>query len=316
MQTNPHPTRHAIGIILGTFAIVALLLTTNLTQAQSGSMVYLPLIMRSESAGGSGLYSLRFYGYGDNDIDRVKIRIDNPAVPADVGGNFTFEFWMKANLADNDSWPANCGGFNWIYGNIIFDRDILGSGDYGDYGISLHNGRIRFGAGNGNGENTICGSTNVANGVWHHIAITRNSSGNGQMRIYVDGVQDASDMGPTGDMSYGDGQSGAPDDPFLVIGAEKHDIDNNQYPSYNGYLDEVRLSNIVRYTSTFTPPSAPFATDGNTVALYHFNEGPLGKCTNGATVIDSSGAPGGPSHGICRSGSQPPGPQYSTDTPF
>src|SRR3989304_7611570 len=82
-------------------------------------------------------YSLRFYGNGVNDIDRVKIPIDNPQNDADVGGNFTLEFWMKANLADNTA-SATCSGFGWIYGNILLDRDIYGAGDYGDYGGSLN----------------------------------------------------------------------------------------------------------------------------------------------------------------------------------
>ena len=42
-------------------------------------------------------FSLRFHGNGANDIDRVKIRIDGPEVPADVGAtDFTIEWWMKA----------------------------------------------------------------------------------------------------------------------------------------------------------------------------------------------------------------------------
>ena len=43
-------------------------------------------------------------------------------------------------------------------------------------------------------------------------------------------------------------------DPFLVIGAEKHDA-GSLYPSYRGWIDEVRLSTVRRYTgSGFTRP--------------------------------------------------------------
>ena len=55
-------------------------------------------------------YSLRFRGHGTNDIDRVKIKLDAPAVPADVSGNFTIEFWLKATLADNSSAACAAGG--------------------------------------------------------------------------------------------------------------------------------------------------------------------------------------------------------------
>ncbi|MBX7041614.1 MAG: hypothetical protein K1X85_01825 [Ignavibacteria bacterium] len=43
--------------------------------------------------------SLRSFGNGANDIDRVKIRLDAPAKPVDVSGSFTLEFFMKANAA-------------------------------------------------------------------------------------------------------------------------------------------------------------------------------------------------------------------------
>jgi hypothetical protein len=272
----------------------------------------------SGGATGSGL-ALRFYGHGTDDIDRVKIRIDAPAVPADVGVDFTIEFWMRASAGENGGF-ANCNAGNgngWITTNIIIDRDIFGNGDFGDYGIGLGNGRIAFGIDRlGSGE-TICSTTNVADNAWHHIAVTRQSS-TGQIRIFVDGILEVTGTGPTGDVSYRNGRNTIypNSDPYLVLGAEKHDA-GSSFPSYSGYFDELRISNIRRYTANFTRPSAPFATDGNTVALYHFDSGPAGACTG--TVADSSGAAGGPSNGTCNygdSGSPPAGPVYVNNTPF
>jgi len=264
------------------------------------------------AASQTGSYSLRFYGHGSGDIDRVKVKLDAPAVPADIGANFTLEFWMKANAADNGTTACVPGGVNWINGNVIFDRDVYGSGDHGDYGISLANGKIAFGVAQGSTEDTICGTTTVADGTWHHIAVTRNTT-NGAMNIFVDGTLDASGTGPTGDISYRDGRttSYSNSDPYLVLGAEKHDA-GAEYPSYNGYLDEVRLSNNIRYTSNFTRPATPFASDANTVALYHFDEGPAGNCTS--TILDSSFT--GTSDGVCQNGgAAPAGPVYSTSVP-
>ena len=262
-----------------------------------------------------GNLSLRLYGNGSGFVDRVVIPID-PQVPADIGAaSFSLEWWMKASLSDNSSPGASCGSeAGWITGNILLDRDIWGSGDYGDWGVSVTNGKIAFGVSQGNNGNTICGSRTVANGAWHHVAVTRNHA-NGQLRIFVDGVLDAEGSGPTGNVSYRNGRSTSfSNDSFLVIGAEKHDYDSNQYPSYSGWLDELRISNSIRYTANFTPPTAPFNTDASTAALYHFNEGPAGACQG--TVVDSSGATGGPSSGTCRYGGNPSGPVYSTDTPF
>lgn len=269
-------------------------------------------------------YSLRFYGNGENDIDRVKIRIDDPTnnlpgPPADIGAtDFTIEFWMKANAADNPSPPITCGwNVDWIYGNIIIDRDRFGQDR--KFGISVAGGRIVFGvSGDGTGDFTICGTSNVLDGQWHHIVVQRRRS-DGYLWLYVDGVLEAQGDGPNGDISYPD--DGIPcssccygscnfSDPFLVFGAEKHDYDRNYYPSYNGYLDEVRLSTVLRYTGNFTPPTQPFAPDSATAALYHFDEG------SGTTILDSSNAPGGPSHGVRRYGGNPAGPLWTTDTPF
>jgi len=259
-------------------------------------------------------FSLRFYGNGYGDIDRVKIKIDNPASPADIGASdFTIEFWMKASLAGNSSIARCSANDGWITGNIILDRDIYGAGDYGDFGISLSQGRIAFGVSLASSGTTVCGATNVANNSWHHIALIRNQA-NGQLRIFVDGRLDGQGTGPVGNISYRNGRpTSYSDDPFLVIGAEKHDA-GSQYPSYNGWLDELRLSTIIRYSANFSAPAQPFNTDSNTVGLYHMDEGPAGNCTG--TVLDVSGASGGPSNGACMWGGSPDGPDYTTDIPF
>jgi uncharacterized repeat protein (TIGR01451 family) len=253
-------------------------------------------------AGGS---SLRFFGNGTGDIDRVKVQI-SPQVPADVGASdFTIEFWMKANPGDNNSGNCVTGSDGWMNGNIIFDRDVLGNGDFGEYGISLFNDGIAFGVNNGTTGDGICGTSNVADGFWHHVAVTRRFS-DGRLELFVDGVREASLDGPDGDLSYNDSHSNPdPNDPFLVIGAQKRDDSGSL--SYNGWIDEIRISNNLRYDNTteFTRPSANFTSDGNTSALYHFDEG-------SANIInDSSGA--GTSDGVRNFGGSPAGPIWSPD---
>lgn len=255
-------------------------------------------------------YSLRFYGNGWGDIDRVKVPID-PHVPADADGDFTLEWWMKADPTENLGAPCSTGSHeNWIKGNTIFDRDVYGSGDHGDYGVSLAGGKIAFGINNGSQSLTLCGSAVAADNRWHHVAVTRESDGS--MAIFFDGRLDASGTGPVGAISYRDGRTSSyPDsDPFLVIGAEKHDA-GPSYPSYSGWLDEIRLSSVVRYVSDFTPPNAPFVPDGDTLALYHLDEG------FGNLIGDSSGNPGGPSNGIRNYGGNTNGPEwYASDLLF
>ncbi len=52
---------------------------------------------------------------------------------------------------------------------------------------------------------------------------------------------------------------------------------------FDGYLDEMRVSNIIRYTGPFNP-NGPFSPDAQTLALWHFDE------EAGATeLVDASG---------------------------
>ncbi|MGC8917592.1 MAG: LamG domain-containing protein [Thermoanaerobaculum sp.] len=219
--------------------------------------------------------------------------------------DFTLEFWMRVPPGENGSGPCNEGEDTWIYGNIIFDRDIFGIPDYGDFGVSLYGGVIAFGVHNGSTGFTICGVTPLAPNTWYHIAVTRSFSGS--MSIYVNGNLDRAFSGPAGNISYRVGRSitnGWVNEPFLVIGAEKHDYDPSVYPSYSGWLDEVRISKAIRYSGTFSPPAAPFTPDSLTVGLYHFDEG------SGTLIVDDSGAAGGPSHGERRVGGPNNGPAY------
>jgi hypothetical protein len=173
--------------------------------------------------------------------------------------------------------------------------------------LSLLAGRVAWGVSNGGAGATVCGTTNVLDGEWHHIAVTRTSS-TGRLAIWVDGRLDAqrTSSPATGDVSYRVGRTTSyPADATLVIGAEKHDV-GPDYPSFTGWVDEVRLSTTVRYTATFSPPATRFQLDGATAALYHFD------APSGTTVVDAVGT----SPGTRRVGGPSNAPIISTDVPF
>ena len=177
--------------------------------------------------------------------------------------------------------------------------------------MSLSGGRIAFGVGRAGRSQTICGLIDVADGRWHHVALTRRMA-DGQMRIYVDGTESAQGLGPVGDISYRDGRpTGSSADPFLFVGGAKEDGGAASY-AFSGWLDELRLSTRVRYSVPFDRPSAAFTSDADTALLFHFDEGPAGPCVS--SVLDTSGRGG---HGQCRHGGEgAAGPLYATDVPF
>jgi hypothetical protein len=236
--------------------------------------------------------AIRFFGLGHTakDRDRLKFKIDDyttsldPDYPLDVGAtDFTIEFWVVGNTIDNQASAVNCGGNeNWINGNIILDRDRFNRPN--KYGLSVAGGMLVFGVTGGNNySTTICGSANIVDDRWHHVAIQR-SALDGQLWIYVDGNLDAAGQGIAGDISYpddavpgsfcgpGGDQACVDSDPYLVVGAEKHDV-GPQHPGFAGTIDELRISSILRYESSFQRPDRAFVRDSNTLGLFHFDEG-------------------------------------------
>src|SRR5688572_24787698 len=124
-------------------------------------------------------FSLAFNATGNSDVDRVKIRVDDPANalpggPVDVGAtDFTIEFWIKAASADNTAAAVTCGANTaWINGNIVVDRDRFNQDR--KFGVSIAGGVVVFGvSGQGPGDRTICGTASVLDNAWHHIAVQR-----------------------------------------------------------------------------------------------------------------------------------------------
>lgn len=263
-------------------------------------------------------HSIRFFGNGGLYDDRVRIPIDDPATnapgpPVDVGADdFTIDFWVRSMPGDNPN-AAACGpGIGWTSSNIIIDRDRHSQPP--TFGVGIGDGAMLFAVlGPSDDSLTLCGTATVTDGAWHHAAVQRRRS-DGHMWIWVDGALDAEADGPDGDVSYPD--DGTPldvcpgglcdySDPYLVFGAEKHGYESI---SYDGWLDEVRVSDVLRFTAPFAVPTAPPPVDGDTVALYRFDEGPGAAMTADATGRSPAGE--------VRYGGSPRGPELSTDTPF
>jgi len=271
--------------------------------ASSGALALLKALALAAQAATitTARYGVRFYGNGTGQIDRLRIEVDNPAdPPIDVGaGNFCYEFWMRCAFADNTTTATDEDA---RYSNIILDRDIWGHERGWVLGVTRNAGNTAliacFGvAGAGLSWTTIFGTSNVGDGRWHHIALTRSTS---TVRLFVDGIQEATGT-YSGDLSYPNGvrPTEGQDNPYLVIGTEKHDVGFG----YDGEFAEFRVSDIARYTSTFTPPQS-ISVDGDTAALFLFAE------QTGTTAYDTSGLPGAENAALLVGGS-PSGPVWT-----
>ena len=89
----------------------------------------------------------------------------------------------------------------------------------------------------------VTGSGNVPANQWVHVALCRAS---GTSRLFLDGVLQgsASDTTNLTETAYSIGNSVNDDNEFI------------------GYIDDIRVSRMARYTSAFTAPSEPFPDKG------------------------------------------------------
>ena len=152
-------------------------------------------------------------------------------------GDFTIETWVR---------------FNTIGVQVIYDRRTIGASSTGLL-IYYSSGFIYH----GNGATRISGGT-ASTGVWYHLSVSRSS---GSTKMFLDGTQ----IGST----YTDTLNYAVTNQATYIG-ESVDFATASSP-INGYLDEYRISNSARYTTTFTPSTTAFVNDANTLFLMHAN---------------------------------------------
>jgi len=122
---------------------------------------------------------------------------------------------------------------------------------------------------------TVSGSTAFTAATWQHWAVVRNGS---SLKMYLGGTQIYSNA------SYTNYTDQAATDPLEIGRAHNISGGYNGYLEMSGYQDEIRISNIARYTAAFTPSTTPFQSDTNTLLLIHADG------TNASTTfIDDNG---------------------------
>ena len=192
----------------------------------------------------SGVY------YGDGAGD--KATLEGNVIPDD--SDFTVE--MVFNACGQDL-------------GKLFDQ--LGS--TAGYGVHLHfftptqlEVRMRALGGTTHVENITL--TEDVTGAWHHLALTHHTT-DSINTVYFDGVEVASFVSGFTSLSA-----------YTVIGNNDH----NDGASFHGRIDDVRISDVVRYTGFFGVETLAIEADANTVALWNFEDG-----QNSITMADLSG---------------------------
>lgn len=122
-------------------------------------------------------------------------------------------------------------------------------------------------------------------GAMHHLAVVRNG---GTITMYIDGDPGAATIAIGASAIFNGGTN------YTFIGGCAAGAAQTVASAWTGNIDEVRISDNARYTSSFTPPSSAFTSDGNTKALFHFDENfgvtQLGVVTNPVVLVNYGNA--------------------------
>ena len=185
----------------------------------------------------------------------------------DIPGDYTIDFWAYLLYSSTNTYPVS---INYAAGDssrglwVYFMKSATMLCDM-----------------NNSGDLVSDSSDPVPNGGWHHYAITRRASNN-QMIFYVDGVATQTITGITTNFAT------------LYIGS----MQNSGGTYFTGYMDEIRLSDIIRWTSNFTPPTEPygFSLDAPTIQYVDVNQ------WSGVITIGWSSVSGATDYKIYRNG--------------
>jgi len=148
----------------------------------------------------------------------------------------------------------------------------------GDGGFSFYSdvsaGGVGFDRSNGSAWTAgLQDPTQNVTGQWYHYAVVQ--VGSTSLKMYADGTE----VDTTATLM--DDDSGTYINWFIGGGYNNGGSHSNNY-YFDGYLDEIRVSDVARYTGSFTPSTTEFTADSNTLLLIHSNWG-------GGLGADSSG---------------------------
>ena len=149
-------------------------------------------------------------------------------------GEFTLECWVRQTSVTGTQ--------------IIFDfrNDGTTPSSYAPT-VTLISGTLYYQTRAGN---RITGTLLTIN-TWYHVALARSGT---STKLFLNGTQVGSTYTDTN--TYIQSQ--------LTIGAQY-----NGSNSFNGYIDEIRVSNIARYTTGFTPSAVALTSDSYSKLLIH-----------------------------------------------
>ena len=143
-------------------------------------------------------------------------------------GNFTLEMWI---------YPTSFVDFNTIFDSRTSDTDANGF----VLGVNAA-AKLYFYT---NNAFALTATGTISANTWTHVALVRNGTGSGNIKIYINGTADATTATNTASFTRTSASIG-------------DDWNTRSSLQYFGYADDIRISNFARYTANFTAPTAAF----------------------------------------------------------
>jgi hypothetical protein len=180
-----------------------------------------------------------------------------------LGSDFTLELWV---------YPQSFADYNTIFDNRTSDGDASG------FALGLTSAAKVYLYSNSSFLLTTTGT--ISANTWTHIALVRSGSGSGNVKIYINGVADATTATYTTSFtrtapSIGD------------------DWNTRSSLQYYGYLSNLRATTGALYTSNFTPSTIPLTTSVSTgtVVLLTCQSNRFRDASASSLTITTSGSP-------------------------
>ena len=166
-----------------------------------------------------------------------------------LSSDFTIEFWMLANIQSYAS-SAMIIGINQPWTTNSIDLSVTHA--------TINPGKLSLSFYNGVNYTT---NSNVCDGVWHNIALVRNSN---VLSIYIDGTLTGTRITESSTWNFSK----------LSIGTIQSDT--NTELGYTGYFSNLRICNSALYSANYTAPTNPYTNIPGTLLLLNtFSTNPL-----------------------------------------
>lgn len=186
----------------------------------------------------------RFVGFDGVDDE---LSVDNDPIPS--FSDFTLEFWFRSCDPYISPGQAIIGNSNRLEINAFSTSFLPDSTTFYQLCLKYDQGYVC------NQDHRFTPKDTS----WHHLAVIYDYWMD-DFEYYFDGVDGTIAHQEFNFMPWH----------TLKIGVGSFPISSSQH--FNGFVDEMRISNTKRYTASFTPPTSPFTLDSETRALWHFDE--------------------------------------------